>query len=101
MVTAVPLDRDAIAHISERFAVQRLRVFGSVLTDRFDPSRSDVDFLVDFADDHPDLLGAYLGLKEALERVVGRSVDLVMADAVKNPYFKAAAFSSAEDLYAA
>lgn len=101
MDIAIPLDLTAIASAGERFGVQRLRIFGSALTDRFDPSRSDVDFLVDFAADHPDLLGAYLGLKEELERIVGRNVDLVMTDAVRNPYFKASAFNTAQDVYAA
>lgn len=101
MVTAVPLDPEAIAQASERFGVRRLRVFGSVLTDRFDPKRSDVDFLVDFYPNREDRLDDYLGLKDALAEIVGRDVDLVVADAVRNPYFKKVAFGSAQDVYAA
>ncbi|MFT3797520.1 nucleotidyltransferase family protein [Microbacterium sp.] len=101
MVTAVLLDIEAIARASERFGVRRLRVFGSVLTDRFDPERSDVDFLVDFHPNREDRLDDYLGLKDALAEIVGREVDLVVADAVRNPFFKKAAFGSAQDVYAA
>jgi predicted nucleotidyltransferase len=101
MNNATVLDAQAIARTCERFGVARLRVFGSVLTDRFDPTTSDVDFLVDFKAGNPDLLESYLGLKEELESVVGHSVDLVIARSVRNPYFKAAAFTSAQDVYAA
>jgi uncharacterized protein len=101
MNTATFLDAQAIARACDRFGVARLRVFGSIVTDRFDPTTSDVDFLVDFKVGNPDLLDAYLGLKQELESVVGRSVDLVVARSVRNPYFKAAAFASAQDVYAA
>lgn len=86
------LDREAIAGACDRFGVARLRVFGSAVTGRFDPECSDVDFLVDFLPDVQDLLGNYLALNEELERIVGRKVDLVMSDAVENPYFAAEAF---------
>lgn len=98
---AVVLDRDAIAGLCRARHVSRLRLFGSALTDRFDPDRSDVDFLVEFAPDVVDLFDAYFGLKEDLEELLGREVDLVMADAVTNPYFAKAVFASAQDVYAA
>lgn len=81
--------------------MQRLRVFGSVLSDRFDPERSDIDFLVDLLPERGEVFDAYFGLREALAEIVGRDVDLVVARAVRNPYFKADAFNSAQDVYAA
>ena len=101
MIAATLLEPAAIARACERYGVARLRVFGSALTDRFDPDRSDVDFLVDFRPETHDLLGAYLGLKNELERITGRKADLVMSDAVENPYFAAEAFRAAQDVYAA
>lgn len=101
MATAIQLDTEAIARVSEHFGVRRLRVFGSVLTDRFDGERSDVDFLVDFHPNREDRLADYLGLKDALAEIVGRDVDLIVADAVRNPYFKKSAFGSAQDIYTA
>jgi len=100
MTSALALDRTAIAAACRARGVSRLRLFGSALTDRFDPDRSDVDFLVEFAPDVADLFDAYFGLKEDLEEMLSRPVDLVMADAVTNPYFAKAAFASAEDVYA-
>lgn len=101
MVTAIPLDVVAITHACRRHAVQRLRVFGSVLTDHFDPKGSDVDFLVDFLPGRTDALGDYFDLKADLERIVGFSVDLVVARSLRNPYVRASAFNSAQELYAA
>lgn len=95
------LDRDAIGRACQRFGVARLQVFGSAVTDDFDPDRSDVDFFVDFQPQVVDLLGHCLGLKGELERITGRKVDLVMTDAVENPYFAAEASRSAQDIYAA
>lgn len=98
---AVLLDAEAIRHACERYGVERLRVFGSVLTDRFDPETSDVDFLVTFQPERENLYHDYFDLKFELERIVGRGVDLVVERSVKNPFFKASAFGSARDLYAA
>jgi hypothetical protein len=95
------LDRDAIALLCRVHSVSHLRVFGSAVTGHFDPTRSDIDFFVEFDPHTPDLFDAYFGLKEDLEALVGRPVDLVMANAVTNPYFAKTALASAEELYAA
>lgn len=101
MDTAVPLDIEAIRRACERFGVKRLRIFGSVLTDRFDQEKSDIDFLVTFLPDRADLFHDYFELKYELERIVGRGVDLVTERSVENPFFKASAFASAQDVYVA
>ncbi|WP_245575435.1 nucleotidyltransferase family protein [Gulosibacter molinativorax] len=92
---------EAIARASEQFNVERLRVFGSFLSDRFNSQRSDVDILVDFKPGGDDPLADYFDLKFELERIFGREVDLVDASAVRNPYFKKSAFDTAQELYAA
>jgi uncharacterized protein len=74
--------------LCRRFHVRRLDVFGSAATERFDPARSDLDFLVEFAPDSP--AGAsddYFGLREALIELFGRPVDLVM-EPLRNPFFR-------------
>jgi hypothetical protein len=101
MFTAVPVNVQAIARACEAHGVERLRIFGSVLGETFDRETSDVDFLVDFLRGRGGLLHDYFELKEELERIVGRGVDLVDAGAVRNPYFARSAFGSAEELYAA
>lgn len=95
------LDREALAGACERYGVVRLRMFGSAATGGFDPATSDLDFLVDFGADAPKGVAPFLGLKEELQRIAGRDVDLVEARAVRNPYFARRAFGDAVDVYAA
>jgi hypothetical protein len=44
---------------------------------------------------------AYFALKEGLQQVLGRPVDVVVAASVRNPYFLRQLRSEAEPLYAA
>jgi predicted nucleotidyltransferase len=63
--------------------------FGSAAAGGFDASRSDSDFLVEFLPLEPGQhANAYFGLKEELEVLFGRDVDLVMDSAVVDPYFR-------------
>lgn len=101
MAGPIILDREAIVGVCERYGVKRLVVFGSAVTDRFDESSSDVDFLVEFHDDIMDRFDAYFGLKESLEALLGRPVDLVAPIALANPYFAASVEASGQELYAA
>ena len=79
-----------LAAVCRRFHVRRLDAFGSAGTERFDPARSDLDFLVEF-DELPPATYAenYFGLQNALESAFGRPVDLVTGAALANPYFRA------------
>lgn len=95
------LDVQAVARACDARGVKRLRIFGSALAEKFDTDMSDIDFLVDFLPGRGALLHDYFDLKEDLERIVGVTVGLLEADAVRNPYFARSAFSSAEDIYAA
>lgn len=101
MIRAVELDREAIARVCEQFGVARLRVFGSALTDHFDPTRSDVDFLVDYKADAERTFPALFALRDALADIVGKPVDLLDSRTVTNPYFAKSVFDSAQDVYAA
>ncbi len=66
-----------------------LSVFGSILTDRFNDD-SDVDLLVDFeAIDHNqfDYVSNYFSLRDALEQLFNRKVDLIEEKGLRNKYF--------------
>jgi predicted nucleotidyltransferase len=77
-----------LANLCERFHVRRMDLFGSAAEERFDRQTSDLDFLVAFEDLGPgEYVDAYFGLLEALQDLFRRPVDLVVASAVKNPYF--------------
>jgi predicted nucleotidyltransferase len=64
----------------QRHGVQFLALFGSVARDQVSPE-SDIDLLVEFAI-RPGFDG-YMRLKEHLESLLGRRVDLVMTGALK------------------
>ena len=73
----ITLPADRIAALCERYQVEELSVFGSVLRDDFGPE-SDVDFLVVFAnDDYGPWMGKLTGLETELSDLLGRRVDLV------------------------
>jgi len=78
---------DEIPDLCRRYGVARLELFGSATTDAFDPERSDLDFLVEFDANPAGLFDRYFGLKESLEALYGRSVDLVTHASLRNPYF--------------
>jgi len=89
MLAAIEVGRDEVARICRRHCVRRLSVFGSATSERFDPSRSDVDLLVEFEKMAPsEHAGHYFGLQEDLEALLRRPVDLVEPGPIRNPYFK-------------
>ena len=95
--------REAIAELCRRYRVRRLEVFGSAarMAD-FDPEHSDADFLVEFLSSaSPPSLKAFFDLQKDLSEVLGRSVDLTQASAIRNPYVRASVESSRELVYAA
>jgi len=80
----------ALVDLCRHYRVRSLAVFGSAARDDFDPDRSDVDLLVEFEPLPSGLYAdAYFGLREALESLFGRHVDLVAPSALRNPYIKA------------
>ena len=101
MDVAIHFDAEELARICARHGVARLRVFGSALTERFDPDESDVDFIVDFLPDRADPFDDYFGLLEELTDLLERKVDLVDGRTMRNPYFRSSALEKARDVYAA
>lgn len=94
--------REDLARLCSQFAVRRLDLFGSAAAGKFDPARSDLDFLVDFGDPTGMTpFQQYFGLREALEKLFDRPVDLVMAGASQNRYFLESMNKSRRLLYAA
>lgn len=101
MAELLDLPHEEIRKLCRHYGVKRLAVFGSATTDRFDPVRSDVDFLLELLDGTKASFATYYALKTALEELLGRSVDLVMNKALCNPYFAASALATKQELYAA
>jgi predicted nucleotidyltransferase len=93
---------EAIADACRQHQVLRIHLFGSALRDDFDPTRSDLDMLVEFQPiESGSLVQAYFGLERQLASITGKPVDLVMADAVRNPYVRRDIEASKQLIYEA
>ncbi len=78
-----------IIRICKDRKVRRLAVFGSAAGDRFDPTKSDLDLLVEFEAMSPaDHAEQYFGLAEDFEKLFSRPIDLVEPGPIRNPYFR-------------
>ena len=84
MHAAVSSRREALAELCRRFHVRRLEMLGSATREQdFDPDRSDADLLIEFEPDAEPSSAEFLDLKEALEQVLERPVDLIERIAVE------------------
>jgi uncharacterized protein len=104
MIADIALHREGLRELCRRFHVRRLEVFGSAAraTD-FDPARSDVDFLVEFAAEENEL-ARFVDFQAALEALLARRVDLVDRKAIeasRNYIRKKHILAGAEPIYAA
>lgn len=97
----MPATARPLADLCRRYGVSWLELFGSAARgEDFDPGRSDFDFLVEF-EQRSDLppLEQFFGLAEALERLLGRPVNLVQPSAIRNPYLRASINRAREVVY--
>ncbi|MEQ1891976.1 MAG: nucleotidyltransferase domain-containing protein [Planctomycetota bacterium] len=79
--------RPELAALCRKYNVRRLELFGSAATGRFDPARSDLDFLVEFQDLSPsDYARSFFDLLHELEDLFARAIDLVTIRSLTNPY---------------
>jgi predicted nucleotidyltransferase len=79
-----------LERICRRLPVKRLGLFGSALSQNF-PQSSDIDILVIFdTGGDVDLFDEYFELKEQLEELFKREVDLVVDKKFKNPVLREA-----------
>jgi len=70
------------------FSLTRLDLVGSAARADF-ADQSDIDLLVTF-DGDKSLFDRYFGLKERLEAIFKRPIDLIEERAVRNPYIRTA-----------
>src|SRR5207244_10716810 len=102
MVNIIEEHRSDLVALCRKHHVKSLEIFGSAVDGTFDSDRSDLHFLLEFL---PTAAGrpfhGYFDLKEDLEKLFGRKVDLVMPAAIRNPYFLKAVNQQRTVLYAA
>jgi len=84
---------DQVAALCRRTGARRLRLF--------EPESSDLDFVVEFDALAPaEYADSYFALKEGLEMLFGRRVDLVTAASIRNPYFRERVEAESQTVYA-
>lgn len=105
MIQLIHKNRKDIETVCRELRIKRLDVFGSAASSdgNFDPASSDIDFIVEFADPEspPGLLCRYLELAEQLEGILGKKVDVITPQSIRNPYFRKSIDESREAVYAA
>src|SRR3990172_1706957 len=100
MPVQLPIDEGRIAAFCRKWKIREFSLFGSVLRDDFRPE-SDIDVLVSLEPDAPWSLWEWIDLKEELTDLLGRDVDLVEKDGLRNPFRRYAILTSKQVIYAA
>lgn len=73
--------KSQLPFLQEQFHVEEIGIFGSFAKLEYD-EKSDIDILVALQDDHNDLFN-FIRLKNYLEEIFHRKVDLVMKEGLK------------------
>jgi predicted nucleotidyltransferase len=99
----IEIPHEKITEFCKKWHITELALFGSVLREDFRPD-SDIDVLVRLSEDAHTTLFNMVDMKDELEKIFGRKVDLLSRRGVessRNYIRKEAILSSAEPLYAA
>jgi predicted nucleotidyltransferase len=94
---------EKLADFCRRWKIIELSLFGSVLREDFGPD-SDIDVLVTFAPDAAWRFYDLIDMREELERIFGRSVDLVerrLVETSENYIRRKHILSNVETIYVA
>jgi uncharacterized protein len=93
--------QEKIIKLCQKYRVFKIELFGSATGDNFNPETSDLDFLVQFKPMSPvEYADSFFELRESLEKLFNRSIDLVELATISNPYFLQKIESSRVVLYA-
>jgi predicted nucleotidyltransferase len=96
----INIPKDRIADFCRRWEVKEFALFGSVLREDFRPD-SDIDVLVSFEPDGGITFDNRVEMHDELAQILGREVDLVEKDAIRNPFRRYEILTTKEVVYAA
>ncbi|MGH7489483.1 MAG: nucleotidyltransferase family protein, partial [bacterium] len=96
----VRLPLDVLNAFCHNWRIQELALFGSVLREDFSAA-SDVDILVTFDPKALWSLWDIVAMRGELEEMLGRKVDLVEKDAIRNPFRQREILRTHQVVYAA
>lgn len=90
---------EALKKLCEIHHVDKMYLFGSALRSSFS-SQSDIDFLVKFKNiDLAEYFDNYINFRENLKKLLGREIDLVEEQTLKNPILKKSIDKNKELVY--
>ncbi len=90
MVAIVKNNLNKIIELCERMQLQSLYLFGSATKEKEYTGDSDLDFLYQFKKGDKDMPLSqydYFDLMYDLEKITGKSIDLVATEKIKNKFF--------------
>ena len=96
----ISLDYNEVINICKKYYIKELSLFGSSIRDDFTKT-SDIDILVSFDKDSKITLFSIIELENEFSKLLGRDVDVVEKESLKNPIRKNKILSSREIIYAA
>lgn len=101
MVELIENNIDKIIDVCKKHHVDSISLFGSAAMNTMSED-SDIDLLVEFSDeiDVLDYADNYFSLKDQLQDMLDRKIDLISNRSLKNPVLKEEVFRSKVDLYA-
>ena len=90
---------ETLKNLCETYHVDKMYLFGSALNSNFS-SQSDIDFLVKFKPiDLAKYFDNYTNFRDNLKKILGREIDLVEEQTLKNPILKRSIDKNKELVY--
>jgi len=96
----IAIPHQQLIELAKRHGLKELAFFGSILSDRFGPE-SDIDVLIEFLPDVNASLYDLVDIKDELETIFNRKVDVVEKAGLRNPWRRHGILSHYEVIYAA
>ncbi len=93
----ISIPQDQISRFCRKNYIIAMSLFGSVLTDQFNP-KSDVDFLVEFDRKHIPTLFDIVKMEEELSQIIGRHADIRTLNGISR-YFRDDVVAKAQVIY--
>lgn len=99
MKPKIDIPHREIAEFCVKWKIEELSLFGSALREDFRPD-SDVDVLIVFSKEAQWSLFDIIAAEDELEHIIGRKVDLVEKNALRNPFRRHHILTHREVIYA-
>ena len=96
----IEIEDDVIMSLSRKYHIKELSFFGSILREDFSEN-SDIDILIEFIDNKEYSLFDIFKMKEEFEAELGKGVDIVEKESLRNPYRRENILKNLKVVYAA